>query len=220
MRGDLGNMHELTEYSCCNIYCVGRNYARFAKEMGNYLSEHPIVFLKPTHSLAFMRGNWIPIVGNRGEINGEAELVLYIGRSYEQGIQVEELVDKMTVGVDLTYRAVLNEAKKSGKPWLAAKGFKPSCIIGEFRPFTTESVLQRDFELRQNGNRLQVGNIRNMIFSLQTLVDFIGENYGLGKGDLIFTGTPEGIGTIQNGDLLEVLWGEEILGSCKILLVD
>jgi fumarylpyruvate hydrolase len=209
---------ELVKNSFRNIYCVGRNYALFADEMGNTMPESPIIFMKPTHSLEIMNGDYIQLYGNRGEVNCEAELVLHIGRSYEKGLYVNELVDKMTVGIDFTYREVLNEVKKKGQPWLAAKGFLGSSAIGEFRSFTSESILQHDFQLRKNGITLQVGNVKNMIFSLQTLIDFIAENYGLGGGDLIFTGTPGGIGKIQNNDVLEIQWGKDILGSCKIML--
>ncbi|RAS83744.1 fumarylacetoacetate hydrolase [Priestia endophytica] len=201
-----------------NIYCVGRNYASFAEQMGNAMPEHPLIFMKPTHSVEKMNSNSLEFYGSRGEINCEAELVLHIGRTYEKGIQIEELVDKMTIGIDFTYRDVLNKVKKRGQPWLPAKGFPNSSAIGEFRSFTSDSVLQNDFKLRKNREILQVGNVKNMIFSLQTLIDFIAENFGLGAGDLIYTGTPEGIGTLQHNDSLEIMWGEETLGSCQILL--
>jgi fumarylpyruvate hydrolase len=199
-----------------NIYCVGRNYASFANEMGNAMPEKPIIFMKPTHSIEKMSGEYIPFYGDKGEFNCEVEIVLHIGRPYERGIYVNELIDKITLGIDFTYREVLNEVKKKGQPWLPAKGLLNTTAIGEFRSFTTE-FLQQDFRLVQNGETLQVGNVKNMIFSLQTLVDFIAENYGLGEGDLIFTGTPEGIGKIQHNDFLVVQWGEDTLGYCKML---
>ncbi len=202
-----------------NIYCVGRNYASFAVEMGNKLSENPIVFVKPTHSLEPMNGNVVSLSGKHGEVNCEAELVLHIGKDYESGIQVNELVDKVTIGIDFTYRNVLNEVKQKGQPWLPAKGFRSSCTLGDFRAITGEKDLQHDFKLKKNGETLQVGNVKQMMFTLQTLIEFIAENYGLGKGDLIYTGTPEGIGKLQNNDTLEVLWGEESLGSCHIALL-
>ncbi len=201
-----------------NIYCVGRNYYSFAKEMGNAISESPIIFLKPTHSLEPMNGSVIALSGKYGEVNGEAEIVLHMGKDYVPGIQVEELVDKMTIGIDFTYRNVLNEIKKKGQPWLPAKGFRSSCSIGEFREISGQSDLTKDFRLIKNGETLQIGNIKNMIFSLQTLIDYIALNFGLGTGDLIYTGTPEGIGTLQDHDHLEIQWGEEILGSCQIIL--
>jgi fumarylpyruvate hydrolase len=201
-----------------NIYCVGRNYSSFAKEMGNVISETPIIFLKPTHSLAPMTGNVIELSGSVGEVNCEAEIVLHIGKDYETGIQVDDIADKFTVGLDFTYREVLNEVKKKGQPWMPAKGFRSSSLIGKFQTFTSESIQANDFKLTKNGEVQQAGNVRNMIFSLQTLIEFIGGNYGLGKGDLIYTGTPEGIAKLQHGDTLDIQWGDEILGSCNVSL--
>lgn len=201
-----------------NIYCVGRNYASFANEMGNALTEKPIIFIKPTHSLVPMNGNTLCLSGTHGEINCEAELVLHIGKQYEQGMRVEELIDQFTVGIDFTYRNTLNEVKKKGQPWLPAKGFKSSCTVGRFRDFSEEEIERSDFKMIKNGETLQIGNVKNMIFSLQTLVDFIAQNYGLGAGDLIYTGTPEGIGKLQQDDRIEIVWDEETIGSCKIEL--
>jgi 2-keto-4-pentenoate hydratase/2-oxohepta-3-ene-1,7-dioic acid hydratase in catechol pathway len=187
--------------------------------MGNALSESPIIFVKPTHSLEPMNDNVISLSGKHGEVNCEAELVLHIGKEYERGIRVDELVDKFTIGIDFTYRAVLNEVKKKGQPWLAAKGFRSSCTIGDFREISSENALHHDFKLMKNGETLQVGNVKNMIYSLETLIEFVAENYGLGKGDLIYTGTPEGIGKLQHNDVLEIQSGEETLGSCQIALL-
>jgi fumarylpyruvate hydrolase len=201
-----------------NIYCVGRNYSSFAQEMGNKISDSPIIFQKPTHSLETMNGNEITLSGQYGEVNCEAELVLHIGRDHEPGIRVDELVDQITVGIDFTYREVLNDVKKKGQPWLPAKGFRSSCTVGDFRAYNGEQDLALEFKMIKNRKTLQVGHVKNMIFPLQTLVDFIADNYGLGAGDLIYTGTPEGIGKLQSGDLLEIKWGDEMLGTCSILL--
>ncbi|MFJ7513028.1 fumarylacetoacetate hydrolase family protein [Peribacillus simplex] len=209
---------KMIQKSVRNIYCVGRNYASFAEQMGNAMPEHPLIFMKPTHSLENMNGNTVSFYGNKGEVNCEAELVLHIGRPYEKGVNLNELVDKMTVGLDFTYREILNQVKDKGHPWTTAKGFPYSSTAGEFCSFSTEATQQHDFKLVINGETLQVGNVKNMIFSIQTIVDYVAENFGLGTGDLIYTGTPEGIGTLQDGDVLEVQWGEESLGSCKVAL--
>ncbi|WP_446715618.1 fumarylacetoacetate hydrolase family protein [Bacillus sp. OTU530] len=201
-----------------NIYCVGRNYASFADQMGNSMPEHPLIFMKPTHSLEKMDGASIEFYGDRGEVNCEAELVLHIGKPYEEGIHVDELVDKMTVGLDFTYREVLNAVKKKGQPWLPAKGFPSSSTVGRFLPFSMEMIQEQDFKLLINGETLQIGNVKNTIFSLQTVVDFIAKHFGLGPGDLIYTGTPEGIGILRDGDVLEVQWGEKSLGTSKVVL--
>lgn len=201
-----------------NVYCVGRNYASFAKEMGNKISAKPIIFIKPTHSLQDMDHSVSRFSKENGEVNGEAEIVLHIGRSYEKGLTVMDLVDKVTIGIDYTYRAVLNEVKEKGQPWMPAKAFPFSSGLGRFLDLTSEDMLEEDFYLKLNDEILQVGKIGNMIFSLQTLVDYIGENYGLGRGDLIYTGTPENIAKLKDGDKLEVQWGDQLLGTTRIEL--
>jgi 2-keto-4-pentenoate hydratase/2-oxohepta-3-ene-1,7-dioic acid hydratase in catechol pathway len=206
----------MVQKSFGNVYCVGRNYVSFANEMGNLVTDRPIIFLKPTHSIEMMNGNDIPFNGDKGEFNCEAEIVLHIGRPYEKGIHVHELIDKITLGIDFTYREVLNEMKKEGKPWLPAKGLLGTTALGGFLLFS-DKILEQDFKLVLNGETLQVGNVKNMIFPLQTLVNFIGENYGLGEGDLIFTGTPKGIGKINDNDSLLVQWGKQTVGACKML---
>lgn len=203
-----------------NVYCVGRNYASFASEMGNKITTKPIIFMKPTHSLTWMDGSVTKFDSDKGEVNCEAEIVLHIGETYQKGMSLEEIVKQMTVGIDYTYRVILNEVKHKGQPWMPAKGFPGSSGIGKFQPFTVESIFETSFELKQNGETLQKGNAKQMIFSIQTIVDFIGQNYGLGPGDLIYTGTPEGIGKLKDGDVLEVLWGNEVIGTSNILIGD
>mgnify|MGYP001172531853 CR=1 FL=1 len=207
--------HTMLPEKIRNIFCVGRNYESFARQMGNKVTENPIIFMKPTHSLCQMDGSAIEIPGDRGEVNGEAEIVLHIARPYEQGMKVEDLVDQASIGIDFTFRDVLNEVKANGKPWLIAKGFPGFSAVGRFLPFNS-FILQQDFQFFQNGKLLQTGNIRNMIFSFQNLVDFIAANFGLGPGDIIYTGIPEGIGKLKHRDHLEVRWGNEVLGSCAI----
>ncbi|MEB3102086.1 fumarylacetoacetate hydrolase family protein [Ferviditalea candida] len=99
---------------------------------------------------------------------------------------------------------------------LPAKGFKSSCTAGRFLEFSGKEVERSDFRLLKNRENLQVGNVKSMIFPLQRLVDFIGQNYGLGSGDLIYTGTPEGIGKLQQGDRIELLWDGKSVGTCEI----
>lgn len=202
-----------------NIYCVGRNYRLHAEELGNAVPSQPMLFTKPTHSLVRMDGQTIELPGHRGMVHYEAELVLHIGRSYEPGITVDELVDQMTLGLDLTLRDVQSELKQKGYPWLAAKGFLRSAALGGFRPFPgVASAAETDFTLRFNGMEVQRGNVNQMTFDLQSIVDFCASNFGLGQGDLIFTGTPEGVGEVSDGDLFELFWGAECVGSSAMIL--
>ncbi|MCY9664075.1 fumarylacetoacetate hydrolase family protein [Paenibacillus alginolyticus] len=200
-----------------NIYCVGRNYRAHAAELGNDVPDQPMIFTKPTHALASMNGEELTLPGNQGEIHYETELVLHIAKPYTEGIQVDDIVDKYALGIDFTLRDVQNVIKKKGQPWLPAKGFLKSAPISTFRPFPGASKLaESNFQLRQNGQVVQNGNISNMIFDLQTIIDYIAKHYGLGAGDIIFTGTPEGVGPVHQGDRLELLWGEEVFGAVTI----
>ncbi|NTZ18015.1 FAA hydrolase family protein [Paenibacillus sp. JMULE4] len=202
-----------------NIYCVGRNYALHAKELQNEVPTAPFLFSKPTHALVEAKGQEVILPGDRGSIHFEVELVIRIGRPYEKGIKVDDIVDGMAVGIDFTLRDVQNELKKKSYPWLLAKGFPNSAVLTKFIAFPgVEGCKTTNFALLKNGEQVQVGNIQNMIFDLQTLVDYSALHFGLGEGDIIFTGTPEGVGPVSDGDRLALLWGEQTLGDCTIKL--
>lgn len=200
-----------------NVYCVGRNYKLHAEELGNSVPEEPMIFLKPSHAVALLDGSTLSMPKDKGEIHYEGELVLQIARSYEPGIRVNELVDQMALGIDFTLRDVQSVIKKKGYPWTAAKGFLNSAPVSAFVRFPgLEEAKAENFSVIKNGVQVQQGNIKDMIFSLQDIVDYIGAHYGLGPGDLIFTGTPAGVGAVVPGDEFELLWGTERLGSCVI----
>jgi fumarylpyruvate hydrolase len=200
-----------------NIYCVGRNYAAHAKELQNEVPTSPMLFSKPTHALIKASGQEIALPSNRGSIHFETEIVIRMGKRYEKGIKIEDIVESMAIGIDFTLRDVQSEHKKKGHPWLLAKGFPNSALVSEFIPFPgIEEMKKIDFSLLKNGKKVQQGNINNMIFDLQTIIDFTALNFGLGEGDLIYTGTPEGVGPINDNDHLTLLWGNSILGECYI----
>lgn len=202
-----------------NIYCVGRNYVLHAKELNNQIPTSPFLFMKPTHALIEANGQNIILPADQGTIHYETELVLYIGKPYEKGIQVDEIVEKMAVGLDLTLRDVQDDLKAKGYPWLLAKGFVNSAIVSKFIPFVgIEKCKELDFALIKNGKQAQVGNIKNLIFDLQRIVNFTGENFGLGIGDIIFTGTPEGVGPVLDGDQMSLVFGKQVLGSCTLFM--
>lgn len=202
-----------------NIYCVGRNYRLHVEELGNDVPKEPMIFMKPSHAVVPMDGSKVVLPEGRGEVHYEAELVLRIGRNYEPGISADDLVDVMAFGIDFTLRDVQNELREIGHPWTAAKAFLNSAPLTPYMAFPgTEGVAGEDFLLRKNDEIVQRGNTANMIFSLQKIVDFIAERYGLGEGDLIFTGTPEGVGPVADGDKLELAYGGRVLGSCTVQL--
>ncbi|HET6872844.1 MAG TPA: fumarylacetoacetate hydrolase family protein [Sporolactobacillaceae bacterium] len=197
-----------------NIFCVGRNYADHAKELNNEVPTSPFLFSKPTHALVEANGQPIPMPKNSGAIHYETELVLHISKPYEKGMKVDDLVDKMALGIDFTLRDVQTELKKKSHPWLRAKGFKNSAVLTRFIDFPGfEACKQVDFALIKNGEEVQHGNIKDMIFDLQILIDFTGEHFGLGPGDIIYTGTPAGVGPTEDGDHFVLSWGHETLGE-------
>ncbi|WP_410769699.1 fumarylacetoacetate hydrolase family protein [Fontibacillus sp. BL9] len=201
-----------------NVYCVGRNYRLHAEELGNEVPSEPMIFLKPSHAVVPMDGSGLSLPENRGEIHYETELVLRIGRRYEPGMTVDELVDVMAFGIDFTLRDVQNELKKKGQPWTPAKGFKNSAPITPYIAFPgAAETAEEEFTLRKNGELVQRGNIGNMIFSLQQIVEYLADRYGLDEGDLIFTGTPEGVGPVYQGDRLQIAYGSNELGSFEIV---
>ena len=117
-----------------NIYCVGRNYALHAKELGNDVPEQPMIFSKPTHALHPAKGK-LQLPGGIGEIHHELELVVRIAAPYEQGKPLTELIDGVALGIDWTARDVQNELKEKRHPWLLAKGFKGSAVLSDFAAF-------------------------------------------------------------------------------------
>ncbi|MGZ0049335.1 fumarylacetoacetate hydrolase family protein [Brevibacillus gelatini] len=197
-----------------NIYCVGRNYRLHAAELGNDVPKKPMIFAKPTHALAVTNGQAIELPGTRGELHYEAELVVHLARPYEPGCTLAELVDKIALGIDFTLRDVQSELKSAGHPWLLAKGFPGSAILTPFHPFPGLAAMQQtDFSLLKNGEQVQRGNIRDVIFDLETIIAYIAEHFGLGAGDVIYTGTPAGVGPVADGDVLTLKWGEEEWGQ-------
>ncbi|BBH24461.1 fumarylacetoacetate hydrolase [Paenibacillus baekrokdamisoli] len=196
-----------------NIYCVGRNYAQHAKEMGNDVPEQPMIFSKPTHALHASEGT-LRMPGDIGEIHHELELVVRIAATYEQGKPLTELVDGIALGIDWTARDVQNVLKEKRHPWLLAKGFKGAAVLSDFAAFQgKEQFEQLQFSLRRNGQVVQNGSPKDMIFSLEQLVDYIGTQFGLGAGDIIYTGTPAGVGAVKHGDVIELIWDTPVEGT-------
>lgn len=202
-----------------NIYCVGRNYRLHAAELGNEVPASPMLFVKPTHAATAMDGRALALPDDRGAVHFETELVLAAARAYEPGIRFGDMFAAFTVGLDLTLRDVQEKLKAKGQPWLAAKGFNGSAPLGRWLPLPdADSLVAADFTLRVNGTEVQRGNVRDMVFDLQRLTDHVGREFGIGAGDLLFTGTPAGVGRLRNGDRLEVAWGDEKLGDLTVLM--
>lgn len=200
-----------------NVFCVGRNYLAHAAELGNEVPEEPLLFLKPTNAITWALDQEIVLPKENGSIHHELEIVLYIGKNVEDAFSVEEVVTKMSLGIDFTLRDVQTKLKSKGYPWLAAKGFKNSAVLTPFWTFPgVKECRWTDFSLVKNGQTVQKGNINSLIFDFQTLLEFIHQHFGLKEGDIIYTGTPEGVGPVEHGDVLTLFWGDEEKGRIKI----
>jgi acylpyruvate hydrolase len=207
------------EFTVGKIVCVGRNYAEHAKELGNEVPEKPVLFLKPVSAIIYSGDEIIhPDFGN--ELHHEVELVLLIGETIKKAnkSQAEKAIVGYGVGLDMTLRDVQNELKKKGNPWTLAKCFDTSVAISDF-------VLKKDFQLKLDEklelkvNRIikQSDTLKNMIFNPAEIVEYISSVMTLENGDLIFTGTPAGVGKINRGDKLEAKLGEIAALSCTVV---
>lgn len=186
------------------IYCIGRNYAAHAKELGNEVQGEPVVFLKAENTKRGLESS--PLAFATETFHHEVELVLRIGRQVSLGQKASwNDVDSMTLGLDLTRRGAQDELKKKGLPWTLAKSFKGSAIVGpwvERKKFPDLNHIQ--FSLSVNGVVRQKGDTSLMLFPVPHLLTFLASFNELQIGDLVFTGTPEGVGPIKVGDAFDL----------------
>jgi 2-keto-4-pentenoate hydratase/2-oxohepta-3-ene-1,7-dioic acid hydratase in catechol pathway len=188
------------------IICIGRNYVNHAKELNNEVPEEPVFFIKP--DTALLRNNspfYLPPDNFLGDIHYEVELVLKINKA---GKAIPEqfastYYDFIGIGLDLTARQLQTELKKKGLPWEKAKAFDYSAPISmEFIPVAKLNIREGiNFSLEKNGAIVQKGNTEDMIFSFDKIISYVSRYITLRTGDLIFTGTPQGVGEIEKGDL-------------------
>lgn len=189
------------------IICIGRNYADHAKELGNEVPDEPVVFMKPKSALLQAHTPfYYPEFTN--ELHFEAELVLRICKNgkYIQERHASNYYNGITVGIDFTARDIQDEAKKKGLPWEKAKAFDNSAAVGKFVDITPDLNKKNiNFSLLKNKELMQKGNSGNMIFSFDSIIAHVSNYFSLNIGDIIFTGTPAGVGECVVGDELEVM---------------
>lgn len=200
-----------------NIYCIGRNYQKHAAELGNDVPEKPMIFSKPSHALVNSEQQVIQLPKNRGAVHYEAELVFQINKTYKKWMKPDDCIESMALGIDFTLRDEQEVLKKKGHPWLVAKGFTNSALVTPFFPFEgLDDLMKSSFQLELNGHTVQIGDPKKMIFSLPTILDYISENLGIGQGDIIYTGTPEGVGETNSGDEFRLFFNGEEKGHVMI----
>ena len=200
------------------IICIGRNYLDHVKELGNEIPEEPVIFMKPKNAL--LQGHtpfYYPEFTN--ELNYECELVLRICKNgkFIQERQAQDYYNAISVGIDFTARDIQDEHKKKGLPWEKAKAFDNSAVLGklvEITPAFNRKAIK--FSFKKNGEVVQNGNSDDMIFSFNSIIFHISNYFSLNIGDLIFTGTPAGVGECVVGDELEGFLGEEKLLSLTV----
>lgn len=196
------------------IICIGRNYADHAKELGNAIPDEPVIFIKSKNAL-LPTGNSLFYPAFTNELHYECELVVKIcknGKFIEPRF-AHQYYEEVTLGIDFTARDVQDKLKKKGLPWEKAKSFDHSAAIGKWMPWNSlSSPKQIKFSLDKNGERVQNGNSSEMLYSIDAIIADVSEYFTINIGDLIFTGTPPGVGECVVGDMLEgTLEGQKLL---------
>ncbi len=213
---------DVTDFPVHRIYCVGRNYADHAREMGaDPDREPPFFFTKPADAVALAgladEPQIVPFPPRTQDLHHEIELVvgLLSGGSNLTEQQARDSVFGFAVGLDLTRRDLQQQAKDHGRPWDTAKGFDASAPIGQMASLQTTGWPQRGrIWLKVNGELRQQGDIADMIWNIGEIIAELSTLFELRAGDLIFTGTPAGVGRVQPGDLLE--GGVEGIGELAV----
>ena len=194
-----------------NIYCIGRNYVEHAKELSHSVPNEPFFFQKSLPSLNISDTIYLPV--NR-EIHYEVEIVLLIGKSgVSQSIGDSlSFINGFPIGIDLTDRNFQNMPKEKQLPWLLSKSFSGSAVVSEF----IDEEISDNFWIKINGKTRQESNYENMLFSFQDQIHYLSNKIPLMVGDLIFTGTPSGVGILNKDDDVEIGYCEKLINSLKV----
>jgi fumarylpyruvate hydrolase len=205
------------------IYCVGRNYAEHQKEMGFSGREAPFFFMKPADAVLpvpFGSVGEMPYPGETGNLHHEIELVVAIGKAGRNipAAEAAKHIYGYAVGLDMTRRDLQFALRDKGRPWDVAKGFDCSAPISPVKPIAvTGELTSAQIFLTVNDQRRQASDVSKLIWSVNETIEHLSKYYELKPGDLVFTGTPEGVGAVVKGDLLE--GGVAGIGTLKIRIV-
>jgi 2-keto-4-pentenoate hydratase/2-oxohepta-3-ene-1,7-dioic acid hydratase in catechol pathway len=200
------------------FFCIGRNYVEHAKELGNEVPDEPVIFMKPKSALLAPNVPfYYPEFTN--ELHYECELVLRISKNgkYISEASASSFFDAITVGIDFTARDIQNELKKKGLPWEKAKAWDNSAVVGKWK--TIDDSIDNtniNFSMTKNGEVVQKGNSNQMIHDFNKIIAHISTYFSLNIGDMIFTGTPAGVGEIVVGEELEGFLENESLFKIKV----
>ena len=185
------------------IICIGRNYAKHIEELANEKPESPVVFLKPDSAI-LPKNNpfFIPPFSN--DVHYEVEVLVKINKvgKYIDAKYAHKYYDEIGLGIDFTARDVQEKCKEKGLPWEKAKAFDGSAVVGEFYTKEQFDLENLKFQLYKNNSLVQHGNTNAMLWKVDELIAYVSQYFTLKKGDIIFTGTPAGVGKIEENDVL------------------
>ncbi len=196
------------------IICVGRNYAEHAKELNNDVPTSPVIFMKPKSAMLLPeKPLYYPEFTD--DLQYECELVVRINKNgkFIQEKFAKKYYSEVSLGIDFTARDLQRDLQKKGLPWEIAKAFDGSAAVGTFVPLTAEMDIQKmNFQLKLNDETVQDGKTSDMIFHVDKIIAYVSRFFTLNIGDLVFTGTPSGVGPVNGGDKLEgFLEGNKVL---------
>lgn len=199
------------------IICIGRNYSAHAKELGNEVPEDPVIFMKPDTAV-LKKGSDFYIPEFSDDVHYELEVVLKIskGGKYIQKELASKHYEEIGLGIDFTARDIQSKLKNKGLPWELAKGFDGSAVLSDFVSKENYDLQNLNFSLAKNHELVQNGNTKDMIFSFDDIISFASQYFTLRVGDLIFTGTPQGVGKVMENDFLEAYLENQKMFGLKI----
>ena len=199
------------------IICVGKNYLKHIDELNSSKEDEPVIFLKPDTSIIQKNQPFfIPEFSN--EIHYEIEIILKfnrLGKHIESKFS-KKYFNQISLGIDFTARDFQNKFKDRGLPWDISKGFDNSALIGDWKSIKTYDLDNINFRLEKNGKIVQQSNSKNMIWKIDELIAYASKYFTIKIGDIMFTGTPEGVGVVSEDDVLEGFLGDEKVFSVKI----
>ncbi|MBP4141690.1 fumarylacetoacetate hydrolase family protein [Flavobacterium sp. P4023] len=187
------------------IICIGRNYTNHIEELKNERPTEPVVFMKPDSAVLLKQHPFvIPEFSN--DVHHEIEIIVKISKvgKYIEPKFAHKYYEEISVGIDFTARDLQDQLKAKGLPWEKAKAFDGSAVIGEFLPKNQFNSLENiTFELKKNNETAQIGNSNLMLWKIDELISYVSQFFTLKIGDIIFTGTPEGVASVKSDDVLE-----------------
>lgn len=200
------------------IICIGRNYTEHIEELANERPEEPVVFLKPDTSILLKKQPFF-IPDFSDDIHHEVEVLVKIDRigKYIDPKFSHKYYSQIGLGIDFTARDLQAKLKEKGLPWEKAKGFDGAAVVGNWVDKTQfESMDTLNFYLEKNGDKVQVGQTANMLWKIDEIIAYVSQYFTLKIGDIIFTGTPSGVGRVQANDVLEGYLETEKIFSIRV----